>query len=96
MCLCKRGVCLSSYLWIYNRLRHYCPFPRLQVTPSSKVVGDLAQFMVQNELSEQEVMERAEELSFPQSVIEFLQGYLGIPYGGFPEPFRSRVLKVGL
>lgn len=71
------------------------PLP-MQVTPSSKVVGDLAQFMVQNDLSEEEVMERAEELSFPQSVVEYLQGYLGVPHGGFPEPFRSRVLKVGL
>ena len=65
----------------------------IKVTPSSKVVGDLAQFMVQNHLTADQVMERAEELSFPKSVVEFLQGAIGIPYGGFPEPFRSRVLK---
>lgn len=65
----------------------------IKVTPSSKVVGDLAQFMVQNHLTSEQVLEQAEELSFPKSVLEYLQGYIGIPYGGFPEPLRSRVLK---
>jgi pyruvate carboxylase len=65
----------------------------IKVTPSSKVVGDLAQFMVQNKLSSAQVLEQAEELSFPKSVVEFLQGNIGEPYGGFPEPLRSRVLK---
>uniref|UniRef100_A0A3Q3KEH9 pyruvate carboxylase n=1 Tax=Monopterus albus TaxID=43700 RepID=A0A3Q3KEH9_MONAL len=63
----------------------------IKVTPSSKIVGDLAQFMVQNNLTRAEVEERADELSFPLSVVEFLQGYIGIPHGGFPEPFRSKV-----
>jgi pyruvate carboxylase len=49
----------------------------IKVTPSSKVVGDLAQFMVQNNLSAQDVRDRADELSFPSSVIEFMQGQLG-------------------
>jgi pyruvate carboxylase len=65
----------------------------IKVTPSSKVTGDLAQFIVANDLSEQEVVDRAETLSFPSSVIEYFQGYLGIPPFGFPEPLRSRVLK---
>ncbi|XP_052872656.1 pyruvate carboxylase, mitochondrial isoform X1 [Anopheles cruzii] len=65
----------------------------IKVTPSSKVVGDLAQFMVQNHLTADQVLERAEELSFPKSVVEFLQGAIGTPHGGFPEPLRSRVLK---
>lgn len=65
----------------------------IKVTPSSKVVGDLAQFMVQNELSEQDVIDRAETLSFPGSVVEYFQGYLGLPPFGFPEPLRSRVVK---
>lgn len=64
------------------------------MTPSSKIVGDLAQFMVQNGLSRAEAEAQAEELSFPRSVVEFLQGYIGIPHGGFPEPFRSKVGKV--
>ena len=49
----------------------------IKVTPSSKVVGDLAQFMVQNHLSAKDVLARAEELSFPSSVVEFMQGQLG-------------------
>jgi pyruvate carboxylase len=44
-----------------------------QVTPSSKVVGDLAQFMVQNNLTAKDVMEKAGELSFPSSVVEYMQ-----------------------
>lgn len=65
----------------------------IKVTPSSKVVGDLAQFMVQNKLSAADVEAGAENLSFPKSVIEFIQGYLGEPYGGFPEPLRTKMLK---
>lgn len=65
----------------------------IKVTPSSKVVGDLAQFMVQNKLSAADVEANAENLSFPKSVIEFMQGYLGEPYGGFPEPLRTKMLK---
>lgn len=65
----------------------------IKVTPTSKVVGDLAQFMVQNDLDERQVLERAETLSFPQSVVDFMAGKLGQPYGGFPEPFRTHVLK---
>jgi len=63
----------------------------LQVTPSSKVVGDFAQFLVQNKLTAETVMERADELSFPQSVIQFMQGHIGFPPGGFPEPLRTKV-----
>lgn len=65
----------------------------IKVTPSSKVVGDLAQFMVQNKLSAADVEAGAENLSFPKSVIEFVQGYLGEPYGGFSEPLRTKMLK---
>uniref|UniRef100_A0A8C4ZIK6 Pyruvate carboxylase n=1 Tax=Gadus morhua TaxID=8049 RepID=A0A8C4ZIK6_GADMO len=65
----------------------------IKVTPSSKIVGDLAQFMVQNNLTRAEVEEQADELSLPLSVVEFLQGHIGIPHGGFPEPLRSKVIK---
>jgi len=65
----------------------------IKVTPSSKVTGDLAQFIVANNLTEQEVIDKAESLSFPKSVVEYFQGLLGIPPFGFPEPLRSRVLK---
>ncbi len=65
----------------------------IKVTPSSKVVGDLAQFMVQNDLSEEDVRANAKTLSFPSSVVDFLEGRLGQPLGGFPEPLRSDVLR---
>jgi len=65
----------------------------VKVTPSSKIVGDLAQFMVQNNLSPEDVKKNAGSLSFPTSVVEFLQGMIGQPYGGFPEPLRSDILK---
>ncbi|KAJ5810347.1 Pyruvate carboxylase [Penicillium pulvis] len=65
----------------------------VKVTPTSKVVGDLAQFMVSNKLSAEDVVERAGELDFPGSVLEFLEGLMGQPFGGFPEPLRSRALR---
>ncbi|KAG0226845.1 pyruvate carboxylase [Actinomortierella wolfii] len=65
----------------------------VKVTPSSKVVGDLAQFMVSNKLTRQEVIDKAATLNFPTSVVEFFQGYLGQPYGGFPEPLRSNIIR---
>ncbi len=64
-----------------------------KVTPSSKVVGDFAQFMAQNNLTEQDVLDNADKLSFPESLVEYFQGYLGLPPFGFPEPLRSKVLK---
>jgi len=45
----------------------------VKVTPSSKVVGDMALFMVQNELDEQSVLTRGQTIDFPDSVIEFFQ-----------------------
>jgi len=65
----------------------------IKVTPTSKVVGDLAQFMVQNDLDEEQVAAQADTLSFPQSVVDFMRGMLGEPHGGFPEPLRTQVLK---
>ena len=47
--------------------------------------------MVQNNLEENDVLNRAHELDFPSSVIEFMQGHLGQPYGGYPEPLRTKV-----
>lgn len=63
-----------------------------KVTPSSKVVGDLAQFMVVQNLEAQSVLDQAETLAFPDSVVNFLKGDIGVPPGGFPEPLRSKVL----
>ncbi|MFT9847303.1 pyruvate carboxylase [Aneurinibacillus sp. REN35] len=65
----------------------------VKVTPSSKVVGDMALFMVQNNLTEKDVYERGESIDFPESVITFFQGYLGQPHGGFPEELQRIILK---
>ncbi|MCB0322935.1 MAG: pyruvate carboxylase [Bdellovibrionales bacterium] len=65
----------------------------IKVTPSSKVVGDMALFMVANSLSIEELEQRAGELDFPSSVVEFFQGEIGIPQGGFPEPLRTNILR---
>ncbi|RDW57931.1 pyruvate carboxylase [Aspergillus mulundensis] len=65
----------------------------VKVTPTSKVVGDLAQFIVSNKLTPEDVINRAGELDFPGSVLEFLEGLMGQPYGGFPEPLRSKALR---
>ncbi|USK70618.1 pyruvate carboxylase [Peribacillus asahii] len=65
----------------------------VKVTPSSKVVGDMALFMVQNDLDEESVLTRGQTIDFPESVIEFFQGYLGQPYGGFPEALQKVILK---
>ncbi|KAL3792853.1 hypothetical protein HJC23_004778 [Cyclotella cryptica] len=64
-----------------------------KVTPSSKVVGDLAQFIVGLKISEDELVANAATLPLPNSVVEYFQGALGPPPGGFPEPFRTNVLK---
>ena len=56
----------------------------VKVTPSSKVVGDLAQFMVQNKLSEQDVVDKAESLSFPSSVVRAAQSEEGISFVVMP------------
>jgi pyruvate carboxylase len=65
----------------------------VKVTPTSKVVGDLAQFMVSNKLNFDDVQKKASELDFPGSVLEFFEGLMGQPYGGFPEPLRTNALR---
>ncbi|PLS06416.1 pyruvate carboxylase [Neobacillus cucumis] len=65
----------------------------VKVTPSSKVVGDMALFMVQNELTEEDVLLKGNSLDFPDSVVELFEGYLGQPYGGFPEELQKVILK---
>lgn len=65
----------------------------VKVTPSSKVVGDMAQFMVANDLSPEDVMTKGENISFPESVQQFFMGEIGQPEGGFPAQLQSIVLK---
>lgn len=65
----------------------------IKVTPSSKIVGDMALFMVQNDLTEEDVYAKGEVLDFPASVVEFFEGRIGMPYQGFPEKLQKIVLK---
>ncbi len=65
----------------------------VKVTPSSKVVGDMAIFMVTNNLTPNDVMENGDEISFPDSVIDFFKGDLGQPVGGFPKKLQKIILK---
>ncbi|MCP3031066.1 pyruvate carboxylase [Halobacillus sp. A1] len=65
----------------------------VKVTPSSKVVGDMALFMVQNDLNEDDIYERGDSLSFPDSVVELFQGYLGQAHEGFPPELQRIILR---
>jgi len=65
----------------------------VKVTPSSKVVGDMAQYLVSNDLTVQDVLEKGDTISFPESVQSFFRGDLGQPTGGFPEKLQKIVLK---
>lgn len=65
----------------------------IKVTPSSKIVADMAMFLVQNNLSTKDVVAKAPELTFPQSVIDFMKGMVGQPYQGFPEDVQKAILK---
>jgi len=64
----------------------------VKVTPSSKVVGDLALFMVTNNLTAMDVLAPKQPLNFPKSVVEMMQGYLGQPEGGWPKVLQKIVL----
>lgn len=65
----------------------------IKVTPSSKVVGDMAQYLVSNNISIAEFLEKGDSLSFPESVKSFFKGDLGQPVGGFPEAVQKIVLR---
>ncbi|MDA1177787.1 MAG: pyruvate carboxylase subunit B, partial [Planctomycetota bacterium] len=65
----------------------------VKVTPTSKAVGDMALFMVANEVSPDEVVHGSRELSYPASVLDLLGGRMGQPPGGFPEAVQQRILR---
>ena len=65
----------------------------VKVTPSSKVVGDMALFLVANNLSPEDTLDAGRELAFPESVVELFEGRLGQPPGGFPKALQERILK---
>ncbi len=65
----------------------------VKVTPSSKVVGDMALFLTSNNLTTKDVLEKGEHLSFPESVVSLFKGELGQPYQGFPKEVAKIILK---
>lgn len=65
----------------------------IKVTPSSKAVGDMAIFMVQNDLTPENIYEKAAGMDFPDSIVSYFEGMMGQPEGGFPEKLRDLVLK---
>ena len=65
----------------------------VKVTPSSKVVGDMALMMVAQGLSRAQVEDPAVEVAFPDSVVDMMRGNLGQPPGGWPEALQRKVLK---
>lgn len=66
----------------------------VKVTPSSKVVGDMAMFMISNGLTIEDVLKTGDTLAFPESVVELFRGDLGQPLGGFPPDLTKVILKV--
>lgn len=65
----------------------------IKVTPSSKMVGDMSIFMVQNNLTPENIYEKGANLDYPDSVVTYFKGMMGQPYGGFPEKLQKIVLK---
>ena len=65
----------------------------VKVTPSSKVVGDMALLMVTSGLTPQQVLDPNVDVPFPESVVQLFHGDLGQPYGGFPPALQRKVLK---
>jgi pyruvate carboxylase len=65
----------------------------IKVTPTSKVVGDMALFLVANNLTADEVQSGSRDLAFPESVVELFEGKLGQPVGGFPKELQAKVLR---
>ncbi|MEE0796351.1 MAG: pyruvate carboxylase [Anaerovoracaceae bacterium] len=65
----------------------------VKVTPSSKAVGDMAIFMVQNDLTPENIYEKGQGIDFPDSIVSYFEGMMGQPEGGFPEKLQKLVLK---
>jgi pyruvate carboxylase len=65
----------------------------IKVTPSSKAVGDMALFMVQNNLNSESVIAQGKDLAFPDSIVSMMKGMMGQPPGGWPPALQKAVLK---
>ncbi|MBA4187427.1 MAG: pyruvate carboxylase [Planctomycetaceae bacterium] len=65
----------------------------VKVTPTSKVVGDMTLFMIANNLTPEQVLDPKREIAFPESIVEFFEGKLGQPPGGFPPALQAKILR---
>ncbi len=65
----------------------------VKVTPSSKAVGDMALFMVANNLTSADILDEKREHAYPESVLDLISGRMGQPYGGFPEAVKKNILR---
>src|SRR6185437_1893 len=65
----------------------------VKVTPTSKVVGDMALMMVTSGLTKEKVLDPHTDVAFPESVVQLFRGDLGQPYGGFPAGLQQKILK---
>jgi pyruvate carboxylase len=65
----------------------------VKVTPSSKAVGDMALYLITNNLAITDVLDTKRELSYPESVVDLLSGRMGQPPGGFPPEVQRRILR---
>lgn len=65
----------------------------VKVTPSSKAVGDMALFMVANDLTPADILDESRDHAYPESVLDLISGRMGQPYGGFPEKVKNIILR---
>jgi pyruvate carboxylase len=65
----------------------------VKVTPSSKAIGDMALFLISNDLTPEDVLAGKRELAFPESVVDLISGKMGQPPGGFPKKVEERILR---
>lgn len=65
----------------------------VKVTPSSKAVGDMAIFMVQNDLNKDNIYDKAKDMAFPDSIVSYFEGMMGQPLGGFPDRLQQLILR---
>ncbi len=65
----------------------------VKVTPSSKAVGDMAIFMVQNDLTAENILEKGKGIDYPDSIVSYFEGMMGQPEGGFPKDLQKLILK---
>ena len=65
----------------------------IKVTPTSKVVGDMALLMITSGLTKEKVLDPANDVAFPESVVQLFRGDIGQPYGGFPQALQKKILK---